>query len=815
MAIRKLAQAAKKRGISYERAELLYTSRGLTPDGIEVLPDSQLRSIARRLDYADMPNARLGWRRSQENGDDGRIAGDSLIKALRELDSIRARTIAGAVAGMATGLPVAAAGPFMAGLAGLEVRTWQALGPVNIGGRTRSIVVHPTKPATIWAASIAGGIWRSDDSGANWAPVDDFMANLAVTSLVIDPTNADHLYGGTGEGFGNGDALRGGGIFETVNGTHWRQIPATATPNFHQINRLAISSDGKTLFAATNAGLHRSADAGRTVWTTVIPGAIADVKAHPTDPKRAVAASRGAGKSWVTKDGGVSWTESSHATVWGGRVELCYARANPAIVYASTQNDNGTIWRSSDGGQSFVKRKSFNTAGRPARYLGDQGWYGNVVWAGDPTDANLVLVGGVDVWRSTDGGDTLRDISTWYDNRSAHADHHAIVADPRYNGTTNKAVWFGNDGGVYFTKDVTTVGNDANPPRIAGWTARNHGYAVTQFFAAAVNAASGMLIAGAQDNGTLAYNIGKGDRIWRKIFGGDGGFCCADQNDRNVFYGQYVFLNIHRNTDGGTTDDLAGNRYISGNFWNPAKPPNGDWDWKPAPFQIPDAFNQKALFIAPFVLDPRNSNRILAGGESLWKTDDAKAANTFTTGPRWARVKPPADGKISAIAISPANSETVWVGHERGQVWRTRNVSAAVPVWQQIDGQGLRPLTARRMCTQIVVSAHDSKRVLVAFGGFERANLWLTDDDGATWTSIAGGLPAAPVRAIAIHPSHAHWFYAGTEVGIFASEDAGVSWSPANEGPANVSVDDLLWMGETLVCATHGRGAYMIDLAGL
>src|SRR5215213_8504271 len=118
MAIRKLAQAAKKRGISYERAELLYTSRGLTPEGIEVLPDSQLRSIARRLDYADMPNARLAWRRNQETGDDGRIAGDSLIKALRELDSIRARTIARAVAGMATGLPIAAAGPLVAGLAG-------------------------------------------------------------------------------------------------------------------------------------------------------------------------------------------------------------------------------------------------------------------------------------------------------------------------------------------------------------------------------------------------------------------------------------------------------------------------------------------------------------------------------------------------------------------------------------------------------------------------------------------------------------------------------------------------------------------------
>ena len=103
--------------------------------------------------------------------------------------------------------------------------------------------------------------------------------------------------------------------------------------------------------------------------------------------------------------------------------------------------------------------------------------------------------------------------------------------------------------------------------------------------------------------------------------------------------------------------------------------------------------------------------------------------------------------------------------------------------------------------------------MLIAFGGFTAGNLWRTDDGGATWAEIAGHLPRAPVRAVAVHPTQADWFYIGTEVGVFASEDRGATWSPTNEGPANVSVDDLFWLGERLVCVTHGRGLFEIDLS--
>jgi hypothetical protein len=801
------ARLAQQLGVSPEDVELLHRLRGLTQQAIQGLPQKVLQRALRRLDFPDMPRARHAFRVTQVRDDLGRVPHHPLANALRELDSLRLRAPRRSVGGIPTGGAVAPSMLMAVPMtAGLHLNTWIALGPNDVGGRTRSILIHPTDHDTMWAASAGGGIWRTENAGVNWTPVDDFMANLSVTSLVMDPTNSDVVYAGTGEGFGNQDAIRGAGIFITTDGTKWAQLGSTSGPTWETINRLAISADGAVLLAATNAGLHRSADSARATWRTVLNQSVADVKFHPTDPQLAIAGSVSGGNAWHTQDGGLTWRLATHGAPWGRRVEMCYASANPQIVYASVDSANGEIWRSNDGGRSFHKRAALDPAGNPVAFLGDQGWYDNVVWAGDPNDPDLVIVGGIDLWRSTDGGDMLTDISTWYDSRSAHADHHAIVAHPGYDGHSQRTVFFGNDGGVYRTNDITTVGNEPAAPKIAGWTALNNGFAITQFFGAAGHVGTGKIIAGAQDNGTLAYDPAAS--TWISIFGGDGGFCCSDPNDPDCFYGEYVYLNIHRNTDGAQTDDTAGDRYISGQFWNQV---SGRWEWKPSPFRIPDAFNQRALFIAPFVLDPNNSNRILAGGESLWRTDDAKTPNTPTRGPRWTRIKPPAESLISALAVTLGNADKVWVGHERGELWLSLNATAAAPSWSRVTGSGLLR-TPARFCHQIFVSPHDADRILVAFGGFSKSNVWLTDDSGATWSDLGSALPAVPIRAVTIHPHNADWFYIGTEVGVFATEDGGASWSPTNEGPANVSVDDLFWMNRTLVCVTHGRGLFQIGL---
>ncbi|MBA5800320.1 WD40/YVTN/BNR-like repeat-containing protein [Rhizobium changzhiense] len=204
--------------------------------------------------------------------------------------------------------------------AGLAQASWKPLGPGNIGGRTRTILIHPTNLDTIWAGSVGGGIWRTDDGGQSWAPVDDFMANLAVTCLVVDPHDANLIYAGTGEGFGNLDSLRGGGIFRTSDGIHWSQVASTAGPGWNVVNRMAISSDSRTLLVATSEGIRRSVDPPRATWQTVLAANVADVKFHPTDPDLAVAGSISSGMAWFSKDGGATWTQSTHA---GGPGRAC------------------------------------------------------------------------------------------------------------------------------------------------------------------------------------------------------------------------------------------------------------------------------------------------------------------------------------------------------------------------------------------------------------------------------------------------------------------------------------------------------------
>ena len=797
-------KAAQERGLEEDLAAELRRTRGLTPTGMRELPDRALRRAIRRLEFPDMARKREEFRRRITVGAEGRVpAPDALPSALRELDSARTRAQPAQVAGIPTGrdVPPTALLPRL-GIGPGAGAAWVALGPGNIGGRTRSIVPHPRDSKVLWAGSVGGGVWRTGDSGASWQPVDDFMANLAVCSMVMDPTNPNVIYAGTGEGFFNTDALRGAGIFRTTDGVSWQQLPSTTGANFRSVNRLAISPNGKVLLAATGAGLFRSADAARTTWRRVLAGEIADVKYHPTDNAKAVAGGLRDGQAYYTTDGGQTWTAATHRQPWTGRVELAYATKNPAQVYASVDLGGGQIWRSTNGGRSYAKRRGVMD-GLAVPYLGDQGWYDNVIWAGDPTDANLVLVGGVDLWRSTDGGDTLRDISTWWDRRSAHADHHCIVAARGYNGRTNKRVYFGNDGGIYTTTDVRTVGDNPNQPRIRGWKELVNTYGVTQFYGGAGNATSGSIVGGAQDNGTLLFRTANGSEGWTEMFGGDGGWCAADSTDPDVFYGEYVFLNIHRSLDGGATAD-----YISGQFWD-----GSQWTWKPLPYRIPDARNANALFIAPFVLDPNEPNRILGGGLSLWRTNDAKRPNTNSTGPSWRAIKASAGSLISALAIARGNANVVWVGHEDGQVYKSTNGTVASPVWRKVDHTGAHPLAVDRYCTGITIDhrAHDT--VYVTFSGYNRGNVWKTVDGGTAWTNIGQALPAAPVRALTIHPDNSAFVYAGTEVGMFASEDGGATWSATNEGPTNCSVDDLFWMNRVLVCVSHGRGMFSIDLS--
>lgn len=809
-------QAALRRGFNATQLSRIQMAKGLTNRDLAEVSDSQMRKLLRGLEQEDRPHARLAFLRMQQEDETGSVSPTALLRALDHLEGLREQAaprplVAGIPSGRFVAPRMLAPPPLEPGAGISSPAQWQAIGPGNIGGRTRSIIVHPDDPDTIWIGSAGGGVWRTDDGGQDWSPVNDKMANLAVSCMAMDPTNADTLYAGTGEGFDNIGAIRGAGIFRTTDGTNWAQLLATATPDFFWVNRLALSPDGAVLLAATWTGIFRSTDAARARWQQVLPAVpIADVRFHPSNPDFAVAGAQD-DVAFFSTDNGRTWSRAQSATPWSGRVELAYAAANPRIVYASVEMDAGEIWRSSDGGQTYQKRTSLVAPGIPANYLGNQGWYDNAIWAGDPADENLLIVGGIDLWKSTDGGNRLKKISDWRAGTSAHADHHAIVAHPAFGQQGNRIVFFGNDGGIYRADNIATAGD---PDPTQGWTSLVNGYDVTQFYGGAGHAPTGTIVGGAQDNGTLSFRPADGANRWREFFGGDGGFVASDPGNANIFYGEYVHLEIFRNDNAATGDNNWWEQYITGRFWNDNKLPQPGWDWKPDPFRIPEVARGQPLFIAPFVLDPNNANCLLGGGLALWRTNDAKRPNTNTSGPSWAAIKPGNIGApISAIAVAQGDSDLIWVGYRNGQIHRTTDGTNANPVWQRIDSTGPDSISTGRFCTRIVIDPADHATIYVAFAGFAQTNLWKTTNSGAAWTVLSNALPEAPIRALAIHPRRRDYLYIGTEVGLFTSENGGATWSPTNEGPTNCAVYDLFWINETLVSVTHGRGMFTIDLS--
>jgi len=668
--------------------------------------------------------------------------------------------------------------------AGIFPGSWSWIGPGNIGGRLRAIVIHPTAPNTMWIGSAGGGIWKTTNGGASWFPCDDFLPSLAVATMVIDKTNPNVLYAGTGEGFFetedgtmNTSAIRGAGIFKTTDGgTTWTQLPSTANADFYQVNRLVMHpGNPMILLAATSTGIWRTTDGGQT-WSKRWSGIAMDLRLHPTDGNQAVCGTHDAGVRY-TLDGGLTWNAASGAV--GHRTEVCYAPSSPNIVYATvSNNDTIRIWKSTDGGKSFTQQA--------ASTISTYESYNNCLWV-DPTNPNTVIYGGVYMYRTTNGGGSRSQAFP-----DLHPDMHAIVEHPGFNGTSNRTVFFGTDGGVYRTTDSN--GNSV--------TELNNNLGITQPYGGTMNAVTGIALIGNQDNGTTRF--AGNPEGWVSMFGGDGGYVAHDPTDSNYFYGEVQWARVFRSTNAGQSAN-----YI----YNTSQP-------------ISDAGGSNTNFIPYLMLDPNDPNRMLVCCRRLWRSNNVKASS-----PSWTAIKAaiglgpedPGEGKnahmspsspynLSTVAVAKGNSDIIWAAHNNGQIYKTTNGTATNPTWTRVDDD-TGPMPARWV-SKIVIDPNNHNRVCVGFMGWSDDNVWMTTDGGTTWTRITGSgnakLPAAPVTALAIHQTQPGWIYAGTEIGLFTSEDYGATWTTSTQGPGAVPVEELNWVTPSkLLCVTHGRGVYI------
>ncbi|MCP4593550.1 MAG: hypothetical protein GY842_22665 [bacterium] len=718
---------------------------------------------------------------------------------------------------------------------------WNDIGPGNIGGRTRTIVIDPVNPDTMYAAGVTGGIWKSTDAGTSWQVTDDFLPNLAVSTIVMDPTNPNVLYAGTGEGFfGSWATHRGLGIFKTVDaGGSWDLLSGTVDDvpagSFYYVNKLVISPNNvNRIYAATMTGVWRSLDAGLS-WSIVLvnPGAWGSPPSGPqtngcavgcTDlvvrsdrnPDELFAAFGSSQRDGLyhSNDGGDTWTEYETPAVQG-RMTLAIAPSNNDRIYiVMAQNSTGvygklySVFRSDDGGDVWYSSLDFGhpfsewlmsyvsiaTGCYEHPVIYSQGWYDNIV-AVDPLDPDQVWVGGINMYRSDDGAQTFGLVGYWFYYRSdpvppvnLHPDQHAITFHPDFDGTTNQIVYLGNDGGMFRTgnaraatsQEECPIGPDPGPPPDIAWESVNNSYGVTQFYHGDSAKEADSFFGGAQDNGTSRGLAVDTPNEWKMVYGGDGGYVAIDPTDaQRVFIEIQGFPTIQMSTNGGETFADA----------------------------VDGITDTDGLFITPYAMDQSDPAVMWTGGSRPWRTTNGAAL--------WEPAGPNLSGPntISAIAIAPSDSNVVYLGFDNGYVARTTNGLDPSPTWT-VYSSGLY---TGAWVSSMAVDPEDSDIAYCTYSTYGIPHVLRKAAGSSTWTPIDGSgetaIPDIPAHWVAVRPCDSEQLYVGTELGAFASDDGGATWEPANDGLPHTMVETLDFKNSsTLVAFTHGRGAFVTDL---
>ena len=675
---------------------------------------------------------------------------------------------------------------------------WAFVGPDNIGGRIRSIAMHPTNSNILFCGSVSGGIWKSTDAGGSWAPVNDLMPNLVIGAIAIDSGNTNVIYAGTGEGFFNIDALRGVGVLKSTDGgsTWATQAGFTGSPaGFpYYVNDLYIRPDNSSIvYAATNSGLFRTTNGG-TSWAYIKRGdntyRATQIVADPTAPLTFYVAFGNFSRDGIykTTNGGTTFAKLSGGFPTSGfnRISMAIAKSNPQVLYAvltdSATYQTFSIQKTTNGGANWSAVAAPTDAGG-GTHLGSQGWYNNVVVV-HPTNESLVYLGGINAFKSSTGGSTWAQITSGYSpyiHPYMHVDQHAMAFDPN-----NPAVmYFGNDGGMY----KSTTGGSS-------FSSANNNLAVTQFYSGAVHPTLETYYGGTQDNGTIK---GTGGLSWQTVFSGDGGVSVVDQVTPTTVFTEYTFLAIQKSTNGGGTWI----RSING------IPAFGSGQG--------DGTSDRCNFIAPYVMDPSNPQILVAGTYRAYRTTNGGALWSAISGDltgSGAGATFDAGSVISAIAVAKSGGDTIYVGTSGF------DTLASAPKIQVTSNKGASwtdvtklPLP-KRYVTSIAIDPNDARRAYAGYSGYNAnssaaGHLFRTTNRGTTWTNVTGDLPDIPVNAIVLDPSSQSHIALGTDLGVFETTNGGTSWLQQNGGLANVSVIDLDLRGDGyLFAATHGRGMY-------
>jgi photosystem II stability/assembly factor-like uncharacterized protein len=629
-----------------------------------------------------------------------------------------------------------------------------------ISGRTNSIAFHPTDPNTIYIAAAQGGVWKTVDGGVTWVSLTDNLATLACGDIAVDQSNPNVLYLGTGELNYSLDSQYGNGIFKSTDaGTTWVQIAAPSLVGT-RCSQISIDpTNSNIVYMSGSFGVMKSTDAGLS-WVNTSSGTNANcVFIEPTNTQVLYATTGGYSSGSVKKstDGGTTWNTLAGGLPTGmGRVQLAPAASDHNTIYASIAQPGGALlglYRTTDAGATWTLQAS------SPNYLSGQGWYDNAVTV-NPSNANLVIVGGLDAYSSSTGGSGLVQKSSWSTNNSAnmtHADIHRLL----YRGSV---LYCCSDGGVYkSTNDGTS------------WVDLNHTISTLQYESADYDATNtNNLQGGCQDNNKETSTDGGNN--WNQRATGDGGYTVIDPVTPNYAYGQYVQGSIQRSANSGF------------GFTN-----------------ITPSGSTGGLFYDPYEMAPGDHNTIVFGRADVWETNSAQ---TCSTGSGWTQIATTAvvGGNVSAVGISWTNTNKIYIGTSNGRILVTADGGTT---WQTITGYPY--------VSDLIVDNTDDNVCYATCTGASATHVLKTTDGGATWTNITNNLPNIAANSIILRTPAPRMLFVGTDLGVFQSTDDGGTWVSFNSGLPSVQVYDLKYKqgNGIILAATHGRGCYTFNLAAI
>ena len=658
---------------------------------------------------------------------------------------------------------------------------WQALGPVSRPpagpyayaggvGRINKVRVDPNNANVYFGCAPGGGIWKTTDAGANWnllyPDASDEIPSIGFTDIAIDHSNSNILYAAAGDDDGL-DTYGLGILKSTDGGITWTQSYAPFQSGYTMGRILISPTNSNIIVAAARYGILRSTDAGVS-WSYASGTSgirFRDIEFQPGNGS-VIYASSTAG-FWKSSDSGSTWSQrtlpAEAADMQRNAIAVTPDDPNRVYMIASANSNSAMLgfFRSNDAGETWS-----TMTGTSPNLLGysetgeagtGQGWYDLCIDASH-TNADVVIVGGVNVWRTTDGGSSWGISGHWLGNGGAaevHADIHGIT----YDGST---LLVGCDGGVYKSANDGTTYSDIT-----------NGMSIGQFYQVGVAQDAANLVAGGlQDNGTILMD---GSEIWTDIRGADGfEVYVMDNSDFDggqLYYGCYQYGAFYRIANGTNFVDIAGSNGTGVNA-------QGDWE-------------------TPFEKDPNADGTVYIAKDGVWKSTDFGSNWTFLGGP--------GAGNLENLAVSWLDPNRIYVSKSSALYTSSNGGSSFTAI------SGLPNV----FISDILIDPTDASRVFVSQSTFTGTQVHVSTDAGATWSAMDSGLPNAPAYCLTYRSLSDDEIYAGTGVGIYKWN--GSSWDDFNVGMPNVAVYDLE-IQETeneLYAGTYGRGMWSASLAAL